>query len=60
MTSLNDDSSSVLGSASVPSLRADESPACDVAHGAAPELTPGRVLVAVFASPASGSTSTGR
>jgi xanthine dehydrogenase accessory factor len=25
--------------------------ACDVAHGAAPALTPGRVLVAVFASP---------
>jgi xanthine dehydrogenase accessory factor len=25
--------------------------ACDVAHGAAPGLTPGRVLVAVFASP---------
>ena len=51
MTSLNDDSSSVPGSASVPSLRADDSSACDVAHGAAPELTPGRVLVAVFASP---------
>jgi len=51
MTGVNDGSSSVLGSASVPSLRADESPACDVAHGAAPALTPGRVLVAVFASP---------
>jgi xanthine dehydrogenase accessory factor len=29
----------------------NEDPACDVAHGAAPAATPGRVLVAVFASP---------
>jgi len=29
----------------------NDDPACDVAHGAAPALTPGRVLVAVFASP---------
>jgi len=28
-----------------------DDPACDVAHGAAPALTPERVLVAVFASP---------
>jgi xanthine/CO dehydrogenase XdhC/CoxF family maturation factor len=28
-----------------------DDPACDVAHGAAPALTPGRVLVAIFASP---------
>src|SRR5258708_20112137 len=29
----------------------NDDPACDVAHGAAPALAPGRVLVAVFASP---------
>jgi xanthine dehydrogenase accessory factor len=29
----------------------NEDPSCDVAHGAAPAATPGRVLVAVFASP---------
>ena len=29
----------------------NDDPACDVAHGAAPALTPGQVLVAVFASP---------
>ena len=29
----------------------NDDPACDVAHGTAPAYTPGRVLVAVFASP---------
>src|SRR5258708_24668524 len=29
----------------------NDDPACDVAHGAAPALAPGRVLVAVFAPP---------